>query len=186
MYKNNSLNRYLNDLAARLPAPGGGSAAALSGALGAALISMVCNFTLGKEKYREFESEIKKILIRSERLRKELLKLVDLDVLAYKSKDINKSLDVPVKTCEACLKAVRLCPDLVKKGNINLITDVSCAAILLESGFSGAYDNILINLKYLKDENKKDRILKYFKSPLKEIQQTRKRVEKNVRKIIGR
>ncbi|MDD5045064.1 MAG: cyclodeaminase/cyclohydrolase family protein [Candidatus Omnitrophica bacterium] len=186
MYKNKSLKKYTDDLAARLPAPGGGSAAALSGALGCALISMVCNFTIGKEKYKIFQADIKKILKISEKLRKNLLTLVDLDVAAYKSKNINKSLAVPLRVAEDCLKAMRLCPALVKKSNRYLITDVSCAVVLLEAGWSSAYANVLINLKYLKDRKKRDRILTIFNPAKKEVNSIRKRVEKDVCKIIGR
>ncbi len=186
MYKRKSLRKYLDDLAARLPAPGGGSAAALAGALGASLISMVCNFTLGREKYLRYQRDIKKIIKSSERLRKELLKLVDLDVAAYKSKNINKSLAVPLRVAECCLEAIKLCPDLIYKGNRYLISDISCAAILLESGFSSAYVNVLINLKLLKDRRKKDKIIRDFKLSLSHIRKIRERTEKDVSKIIGR
>ena len=79
MYVNNSVKVYLDDLAAKKPAPGGGSAAALIGATGIALISMVCNFTLGKKKYKEYETDLGRILSRSESLREELTKLIETD-----------------------------------------------------------------------------------------------------------
>jgi formiminotetrahydrofolate cyclodeaminase len=84
-YKEESLKKYLDDLAAKLPAPGGGSASALTASLGISLISMVVNFTLGKPKYAKYENELKTILEESEKLREEFLNLVDLDVVAYKS-----------------------------------------------------------------------------------------------------
>jgi len=186
MYRDQNLKKYLDDLAAKLPAPGGGSAAALTGALGCALISMVCNFTIGKEKYKDVQADIGKILAQSEQLREELLELVDLDVEAYNSKDINRCLDVPERICECCIEAIHLCHILAEKGNPNLASDVWCAAILLESGFSSAYVNVLINLKLLKDKPKKDKIITNFKPLLREISKARKRVEKDVRKIIGR
>jgi formiminotetrahydrofolate cyclodeaminase len=82
MYKDN-LKQYLDDLASNKPAPGGGSAAALAGALGASLLSMVANFTLGKEKYKDVEDEVKDILKSLDKYRKELENLIDEDVLAY-------------------------------------------------------------------------------------------------------
>ncbi|MFH1198562.1 MAG: cyclodeaminase/cyclohydrolase family protein, partial [Candidatus Omnitrophota bacterium] len=94
-YKSASLEKYLNDLAARSPAPGGGSAAAFNAAMGAALISMVVNFTIGKPKYEAFEEGLKNILVQSEKLRIEFLNLVDLDIVAYKSKNIRDAIDVP-------------------------------------------------------------------------------------------
>ena len=81
MYQDN-LKKYLDDLAARLPAPGGGSAAALTAAAGAALISMVANFTIGKEKYKSAEEEIGNVLSSAEDLRRKLTNLVDEDVTA--------------------------------------------------------------------------------------------------------
>ena len=69
MYRDSTLKQYLEDLAAKKPAPGGGSAAALTAAMGASLISMVINFTLGKPKYAKYESELKGILEKSEKLR---------------------------------------------------------------------------------------------------------------------
>src|SRR3989338_3267816 len=83
MYSNQSLKHYLDDLAAKKPAPGGGSAAALVGATGCALLSMASNFTLGKDKYKDVEPQIKDALKQAERLRKRFLALVDLDVKAY-------------------------------------------------------------------------------------------------------
>ena len=82
-YQQRSIKEYLDDLAARKPAPGGGSASALAGALGCALLSMSCNFTLGKEKYKDDQPRIKQTLKQTEGLRKRLLALVDLDVKVY-------------------------------------------------------------------------------------------------------
>ncbi len=148
-YKNRSLKNYLDDLAAKLPAPGGGSAAAMTAAMACALISMVVNFTLGKPKYIKYEEELKEILRRSEKLRKEFLELVDLDVLAYRSKDLKKALDVPLKVCRLCFEALELCPGLIKKGNINLISDIGIAVVFLEASFISAKLNVDINLKLI-------------------------------------
>ena len=71
-----TLNGFLDELASATPAPGGGSVAALAGALGAALTSMVCNLTIGKKKYAGVEQEMKKILVESEKLRATFTALV--------------------------------------------------------------------------------------------------------------
>ena len=109
-YRDESLKKYLDDLAAKLPAPGGGSAAALNAALGAALISMVINFTVGKPKYARYKRELKAMLKRCEELRKKFIDLVDLDVAAYKSGRIKDALDVPFMLCRLCFEAIKLCP----------------------------------------------------------------------------
>jgi formiminotetrahydrofolate cyclodeaminase len=183
-YKNESLKKYLDDLAARMPAPGGGSAAALTASMGASLISMVVNFTLGKPKYAKFESELKVILEESERLRGEFLNLVDLDVAAYNSKNMRDALDIPFMLCRLCFEGIKLCLPLIKKSNTNLISDVAVAAILLESAFASAYFNVEINLKSLNDEKLSGSIRKELSKKEKLIKKIRQDTEVKVGEII--
>ena len=183
-YKNNTLAKYLDDLAAKLPAPGGGSAAALNGALGASLISMVVNFTLGKPKYAKYENDLKVALEKSERLRKELLDLVDLDVVAYKSNNLRDALGIPFMVARLCFEGIKLCPGLIVKGNKNLISDVAVAAVFLESAFAAAYFNVEINLKSLGDKNLARKIRKELTGKEKMIKKIRLQTEEKVGKII--
>jgi len=183
-YKTQSLTKYLNDLAAKLAAPGGGSAAALNAAMGASLISMVVNFTLGKPRYSVFEKELKIILAKCERLRKQFLDLVDLDVLAYQSKDIKKALATPLRLAKLCCQAAKLCPPLIKKGNLNLISDVAVAAVFLESAFVAACFNVEINLKSLADAKLTRVTRKELKQMHEIILKIRKNTEDGVGKII--
>lgn len=183
-YKNTSLEKYLNDLAAKIPAPGGGSAGALTAALGASLISMVVNFTIGKPKYLKFEKELKDTLVSSEKLRKEFLNLVDLDVVAYKSKDARKALNVPFMLARLCFEAAKLCPPLVKKSNIYLISDVAVAVVFLEGAFTSAFFNVEINLKYIKDKKLSVSIRKELKRKDKLIKKIRIKTEEQIGKII--
>lgn len=185
-YKESTLKKYLDDLAARLPAPGGGSAAALNASLGAALISMVVNFTLGKPKYAKYEPQLQKILEKSEKLRGEFLNLVDLDVAAYSSKNIRDALGIPFMVCRLCFETVKLCPTLIKKSNLNLISDVAVAGILLESAFASAYFNVLINLKLLGDKKLTKSIIKELTQKQKTIKRIRQQTEVSVGKIIRR
>ncbi|MBN1913569.1 MAG: cyclodeaminase/cyclohydrolase family protein [Candidatus Omnitrophica bacterium] len=184
MYRNASLKKYLDDLADKLAAPGGGSAAALAGALGVSLISMVINFTIGKPKYSRYEKKLKGILEESESLRKELLRLVDLDVIAYRSKDIRQAMDVPFVICKLCFKAIKLCPPLIKIGNINLISDVAVAAVLLESAFAAAHFNVEINLRCLRDKKLSLGVKKDLKAKVSSIKKIRVNTEVSVGKII--
>jgi formiminotetrahydrofolate cyclodeaminase len=186
MYKESSLETYLEDLAAKLPAPGGGSAAAMNAAMGASLISMVVNFTLGKPKYAAFEEELRAILVESEKLRNECLDLVDKDVLAYQSKNIRDALDIPFMLARLSFEGIKLCPPLIEKGNPNLISDVAVAAIFLESAFHSALFNVQINLKSLGDEKLSKVILKELIDKGKKIKKIRKGTEARVGKIIGR
>jgi formiminotetrahydrofolate cyclodeaminase len=169
------MGEYLDHLAAKLPAPGGGSAAALVGALGAALESMVANFTVGKEAYREVEAEVKGLLEQSEALRSELTKLVQADMDVYSKvssayalpRDSNEekaarteaiqaalkvAAQVPYKVVIACDKVLGICPELAAKGSANLISDVGVAVVFAEAALQAGYLNVEINLAGIKDE----------------------------------
>ena len=151
-FKNLTLLEYVSVLASKNPVPGGGSAAALSGALGAGLISMVTQYSLGKGKPQVVEDKFKKILRNSQKIQKDLLELVDLDAQAYlkvvksrgKSESIKKkaqefSRRVPAQVCKLCYQAVELTPFLVKHGNKYLLSDVQAAVELLLSSFKAAF-----------------------------------------------
>ena len=191
MHINNSIKEYLDDLAAKKPTPGGGSSAALVGAAGAALISMVCNFTLGKKNYKEFERDINKILSGAESIRKELMQLVDKDVEAYKKfsssnkdeKALKEVLSAPFRVCELTHDALKFCPELVWKGNRLLVSDVGCAAEFLEGAFLSALFNVEINLAGIKDKDFIVKIKKTVRPMKKEVSFTKDTVVENVNKF---
>jgi formiminotetrahydrofolate cyclodeaminase len=167
MYIKESIETYLNDLAARKPAPGGGSAAALNAAIGVALMQMVANYTVGDLKYKSVEPSVKAILAKLDVYRPHLQKLIDEDAEAYnmlsnKMKMLPKDspgLDKayqhasrpPFEICISCAECLKLCVELVECGNKNLITDTAIAAICLEGAFFAAKYNVYMNLKYIKD-----------------------------------
>lgn len=183
-YKTESLTKYLNDLSARLSTPGGGSAAAMNAAMAASLISMVVNFTLGKPEYSEYETELKAVLRKSNKLKNDFLDLVDLDVLAYKSKDPRKAADVPLMLARLCYEGEKMLPSLIKKTNLNLISDLAVAAIFLESAFSAACFNVDINLKMLNDHKLIKAVGKELRLKAKSVKQIRAWMEEKVGKII--
>jgi len=185
-YKYGTLKKYIDDLAARLPAPGGGSASALTAAMGISLVSMVINFSLGKPKYARYEEELKSLLKKSEGLREEFLNLVDLDILAYKSRNIRDALNVPFMVCRLAYEGIKLVPGLVRRGNINLISDTAIAAIFLESAFASAFMNVEINLKSLGDKKLTQRIRRELKQKEGEIKKVRLETEVKVGEIIRR
>jgi formiminotetrahydrofolate cyclodeaminase len=180
VYINGSIKEYLNDLAARKPAPGGGSAAALSASIGAALISMVANYTAGNPKYAANDQRARKILAASEDARKKLEALVDADVEAYNrlssamkakkasiEEDYKAALKPPYDICAIAADCMKLCEELIDVGNRNLITDTAIAATLLEGAFFSAKFNVYINLKYIQDNAYIEKIHKAL-SPLEE------------------
>ena len=152
------MTEYTRVLSLKVPAPGGGSAAALTAALGAALLSMVANYSLGKGAAREVEQKLKNTLKESERLRKRFLQLVDLDAQAYlnvvetrkaapakRNAARRKAAQVPLEICKLCYKAVQLSPTLVRYGNRYLISDVKVALELLLAAYNAARVNVEIN-----------------------------------------
>lgn len=166
---------FLSELASKSPAPGGGSVAALSGALGAALSSMVSNLTIGKEKYQEVEGEIKEVLKKSEILRKKLTDLIDKDTVAFndviaafkmpketeeqkskRSKAIQEGYKtaskVPLETAKTCAQILDVAKIVAEKGNKNSITDAGASAIMAQSGVESAILNVKINLCAIKDK----------------------------------
>lgn len=195
MYINQSLKVYLDDLAAKKPAPGGGSAAAASAALAAALVSMVCNFTVGKDRYKKHEAKIKEILQKSEAIRSELERLVDADVEVYnKVAEAGKEVDdkilkeaesVPEQVCKLCHDGIKLCEALVDIGNKNLISDVGVASILFLSAFEAADLNVKINLKFIKDKEFSAIISSNLETAHREIIVLNQRIGAKVRKIIS-
>jgi len=167
MYINESIKKYVDDLAAREPTPGGGSAASLAGALGAALLEMVCYFTIGNKKYKDIEESVSGHLIVIKKIREEFLILVDEDIkvyssicAAFKTKDekiIDKALKdgyyISLKICELTRSGMKISLGLAEESNVNLITDVGCGSELLKAGFNSGVFNAEINLKGIKDKS---------------------------------
>lgn len=184
MYIDNPIKKYLEDLGAKLPAPGGGSAAALLGAMGASLINMVCNFTLGKEKYISSEPDISSIIKKSQKIQIRFEELVDLDVEAFIAKDTQKSLDVPLEICSLSFEAAQLCPLLMKKGNINLISDVGCAIESLAAAFYCGRINVEINLRSILEKEKKEKLIRELNRDESRLREIKDEVSRYVSKAI--
>lgn len=148
----------MNVLAQKTPVPGGGSAAALTAATGAALVSMVGNYSKGKGKAKSVEQRLISIVKQSEQIRKRLLTMVDLDAQAYmnvvkarkgteaaKKKAAKKAADVPREVSQLCYKIMQLTPFLVKNGNQNLMSDIVVATDLLLAAFNASRVNVEVN-----------------------------------------
>ncbi len=169
-----SLNAFLDELASSSPAPGGGSVAALSGALGAALTSMVCNLTVGKKKYADVEDELKNVLVQSEHLREQFTELIERDTVAFnkvmeafalpKETEPQKALRaaaireatkeatlVPLEVMKHCIDALALAQTVAAKGNANSVTDAGVSALMLHAAVEGAGLNVRTNLNALND-----------------------------------
>ena len=167
MYINRPLKEYFDDLGRKVSAPGGGSAAALTAVTGTSLMTMVANYTIGKSGYQDVEGKAVDILSQAQSFDLKLRALIDEDVDAYKklteglksapgdqtrTDELYKdAMEPPFMVCDIAAKCLKLCMELAKSGNRNLITDTAIAAILLDAAFFAAKFNVYINLKYIKD-----------------------------------
>ncbi len=170
-----AVNEFLAELASNSPTPGGGSVAALSGALGASLCSMVCNLTIGKKKYVGVEEDLKRVLTETERLRLELNQLIDEDAAAFdkvmvamklpKETDEEKAVrraalqdslvdaaGVPLVVMSKCVEVIELSVSVAEKGNLNAVSDAGVAALTGRAGAHAARLNVLINLGGIRAE----------------------------------
>ena len=176
MAEHDTIATFLDGLASAAPTPGGGGAAAISGAMGAALVSMVCNLTIGKKKYVEVEAELKDMLAQSEALRAQLTGMIAEDVAAFdavmgayglpKATDDEKAVraeriqaalkvatDVPLACCRACRAVIDLAEVVADKGNLNVISDAGVAVLSAHAGLRSAALNVYVNAKGLDDRD---------------------------------
>jgi len=154
------MDKFLKDLASRKPAPGGGSASALAGAIAAALVNKVAILTIGKKKYKEVEKEFKQLNDRATKLQRELLKLVDEDTKAFMAviktkggqKAIQKAAQAPLETAQKSLEVLKMAVYASEHGNQNLRSDAFCAIELATAAIYGALENVRVNLPHFEDE----------------------------------
>ena len=189
--ENATIQTFLTELASAAPTPGGGGAAAISGAMGAALVSMVCNLTIGKKKYVEVEAELKEVLAKSEGLRVVLTGMIGEDVQAFdavmgayglpKATDDEKAAraekiqaalktacDVPLACCRACRNVIDLAAITADKGNLNVVSDAGVAVLSAYAGLRSAALNVYVNAKGLEDRDFADERLKELEELLGE------------------
>ncbi len=166
MYAQKTIEEFLNDLSSSNSIPGGGSAAALSGALNAAVISFIANLTIGKEKYAEVETEAREILLESEELKKEMLLMIDQDskilndiLDSYKAGEQDKiksvchdAVEFSLDMTKNAIRLMRLSLEISEIGNRMLASDFEVAAYIGDAAVGSAIANIKINLKSLDDQ----------------------------------
>jgi len=169
------IGQFTEMLSAQTSTPGGGGAAAITGAMAASLVSMVINFTVGRKKYAEVEAEFRAHLEVTEELRRELLELADADVRAFqavaatysmpKESDADKAARsdamqaalkgaarIPFITAQKCLQVIERAEPVGRGGNPNVVSDAATAVYLANAALRSAIANVNINLKNIKDE----------------------------------
>ena len=176
MLTEQTLTTFLDDLASNSPAPGGGSVAALSGALGAALTEMVCNLTIGKKKYADVEADMKAVLEKAEDMRGHFTMLIEKDTQAFnkvmeayslpKDTEQQKALRaaaiqgtmkeaalVPLEVMKHVIDALALAGVVAEKGNVSSVSDAGVSALMLNAACEAAALNVRINLASITDKN---------------------------------
>jgi formiminotetrahydrofolate cyclodeaminase len=170
-----TIGDYLDKLASESPEPGGGSVAALVGALGAALVTMVTSLTLGKDKYADVQDDMVDIRQRSEKLSVRLQELVSLDAMAYAEvaaamklpqddaqrktertatlqAALKGAVEVPLEIAEAAAEVARLSLPAADKGNAYAISDAALAAVLADAAAHSSALNVKINISFIDDK----------------------------------
>ena len=175
MYIDQPIRHFLDKLASKSPEPGGGSVAALTGSLGAALVSMVSNLTLGKEKYKDVQPQVEALLKASEKLRTEIQDLIQKDTEVYgglsdvykmpKNTDAEKAArtakmqealklacQVPLEIGLKSLEVAKLAERAAEIGNVAAVSDAGVAVLLAQACAQSAALNVKINVNSIKDE----------------------------------
>jgi methenyltetrahydrofolate cyclohydrolase len=174
MMTQSSVEKFLDDLASGNPTPGGGSAAAIMGAMGAALVSMVCNVTIGKKGYENVEAEMRSVLSEAERVRRRLTAMVAEDIAAFDSilaayrlpkfteqdkaaradaiqAGLRRATEVPLDCARVCAEVIALSRRASEQGYLNVISDGGVGVLAGFTGLRSAALNVYINAPALKD-----------------------------------
>lgn len=208
MTKNSSIATFLDDLASERPTPGGGGAAAVCGAIGAALVSMVANLTIGKKNYEAVWQDLEAVKAKAEALRAELTGAIEEDVAAFNSvmgayglpratdeekaaraASIQAALKdatiAPLRAVKACFEVIRLSADVAEKGNLNVISDAGVAALAANAGLRSAALNVFINAKAIKDRDFAEKQIAEVNALLAQAAEATESVYQTVRTKIG-
>lgn len=201
-YKDMSLTAFSEALASDAPAPGGGGASALAGALGAALGAMVGNLTVGKKKYADVEYEVIELTEKAQVLRRKLLALIDEDAAAFEPlarayalpKDepgrddvmeacLRRAADTPLRILRMCCEVIELQELFARKGSSMVASDAATGAALALAAMYGAAVNVKVNTKLMKRRDYADEINREADALTEEY---RKRAERVYEDIYGR
>lgn len=199
-----TIGKFLQELGSSAPAPGGGSTAALSGAMGAALVSMLCNLTIGREKYSQYEAFNTETRKKSDSLIHELTECITKDMTSYdsviealklpKDSEEEKKLrseklqeayksaaSAPIETAEKCLEVMQLAYSLVGKSNKTAECDLLAAALNANSGIAIAIVNVKINLVSIKDSDYVGKICYWVDRIMREASEILKKIREAVK-----
>lgn len=176
-----ALASFCRELASDTPSPGGGTASAAAGAMGASLLAMVCGITAKSKKHAKDAPALRRLERRLRKLGDDLVVLAARDAEAYdkvviafrkrRQKEspeteggVEKSLvnaaEVPMRTAKACIEVLELSKTVVRLGSKSASSDIGVAVLLASAGFNGAAMNVQINLEGLKEQKRARRTAK--------------------------
>ena len=196
-----NLKDFMAQTASKSPVPGGGSIAALSAAISAALSEMVAHLTIGKKGYEALEEEMQDIAKDAFQYRERLIRAIDKDSDAYndvliafklpKGTDqeqtnrkqaikeaLKKAALVPLDVAREAFKVIELAGKVLKQGNKNAVTDAAVAVMMARTAALSALYNVKINLSSIKDKN-------FFKDVGKEVTQMESEIIKRERDLLS-
>lgn len=176
-----TLDDWLAELASASPTPGGGSATGVMASMGAALVSMVCNLTIGKPRYAEHEDVLRRILAEATELRVSSLRLAEDDahvfdavIAAYRlpretpeqqhertvalQAALTGAAGVPLEVAALSARIIGLAHELVDRANVNVLSDVAVAAAAAGAALQSAKINVTVNLTKIEDKGARDRL----------------------------
>lgn len=207
-FKDSSIEKFLADLASSAPTPGGGGAAALCGALGAALVSMMANLTIGRDKYRDVRAEMETLVRRCAQMRDKFADLIDDDAEAFASymdavrlpkvnsiereereramgRAAKRSTIVPLKTAELCAEMASLAIDAAERGNESVLSDAVTAALLAETAAEAASYNVRVNIPGVRDERFADDAATRLAAALEKVRASSARARELMEDALG-
>jgi formiminotetrahydrofolate cyclodeaminase len=208
MYIDQPIRHFLDKLASKSPEPGGGSVAALTGSLGAGLVSMVCSLTLGKEKYKDVQPQVEALIKESEKLRVEMQDLIQKDTEVYgglsevykmpKNTDaekaartakmqeaLKKACQVPFEIGLKSLEVARLAQRAAEIGNVAAVSDAGVAVLLAQACAQSAALNVKINVNSIKDDAYNKETWSKMETVLKQVAALEKTVMETTYKKMG-
>ena len=205
------VNGFIDEVSRESPAPGGGSIAALAGALGAALASMVSNLSISKRGTEKVEEELKPVADKAQELKDKLVKAIDADTNAFNTymaarrlpgktdeeKKIKKeaiqaglkeAVMVPLNTARWSAEVLIVAEKAVDLGNINSVTDAGVGAQIAFTGVKGGIYNVLINLNEIEDKKFVDEMIKTCdeleKKSFKHLQKISEKVDNKIKSLM--
>lgn len=199
MLKEMYLKEFIDKTSSNDPVPGGGSIAALAGALSSALVEMVGHLTVGKKGYEDVQSEMEKIISSCNELKLEFIEDIDRDANSFdevmkgfkmpketdedkakRSKVIQegykKAASVPFSVAKNAYKVLEISESVVKSGNSNAVTDGLVACMMARTAVLGALYNVKINIGSIKDEE----FVSNMKKEIKELEDKTVELEKKI------